>query len=154
MQSSAGKLPFADASFYVVLGKQILHHLQLDVATAELARELKPGGRAIFLEPLIHNPILELYRGLTPHLRSPTEKAPSMTDMHCMSTHFSRWEHEEFILLAIAPVVIQALTKKQFGFLDRLRARLQRLDRRLVNALPWLGRYYWETVLIFEKWPK
>lgn len=151
LQASAEQLPFADASFDVVLGKQILHHLQLEIATSELARVLKPGGRAIFLEPLIHNPILEFYRSLTPHLRSPTEKALSMSDLRKMSHYFSYWEHEEFILFAVVPVVVQALIKKQSHLLDRLRESLQRVDRRLTNVIPWLGRYYWETVVVFKK---
>ncbi len=44
-----------------VLGKQILHHLDMTQAVPEIARVLRPGGRAVFLEPLIHNPLLEGY---------------------------------------------------------------------------------------------
>lgn len=152
LQSSAEQLPFADSAFDAILGKQILHHLQLDIATAELARVLKPGGRAVFLEPLIHNPILELYRRLTPHLRSPTERALSMADLRRMAAHFHRWEHREFILLAILPVLVQALLRKRNSSgLAHWVLRLQRMDRRLADAIPWIGRYYWETVIVFEK---
>lgn len=152
VQSSAEQLPFANGAFDAILGKQILHHLQLDIAMAELARVLKPGGRAVFLEPLIHNAILELYRRLTPHLRSPTERALSMADLRRMATHFRRWEHREFIFLAILPVLVQSLlSKKDSSGLARWTLRLQRLDRRLADSVPWLGRYYWETVIVFEK---
>lgn len=29
--------------------------------------------------------------------------------------------------------------------------RLHRLDRALVHAVPWLGRYCWETVIVLER---
>lgn len=44
VQSVAEMLPFADASFDAVLGKQILHHLDLKIAVPEIARVLRPGG--------------------------------------------------------------------------------------------------------------
>ena len=45
----AERLPFADASFDLVLGHAVLHHLpHLDRAFAEFRRVLKPGGRFLF----------------------------------------------------------------------------------------------------------
>jgi ubiquinone/menaquinone biosynthesis C-methylase UbiE len=45
----AERLPFADASFDLVLGHAILHHIpDLDRALAEFARVLKPGGAIVF----------------------------------------------------------------------------------------------------------
>jgi ubiquinone/menaquinone biosynthesis C-methylase UbiE len=45
----AEHLPFADASFDLVLGHAILHHIpHLDQAFSEFARVLKPGGTVIF----------------------------------------------------------------------------------------------------------
>lgn len=76
LQCAAELLPFPDGAFDAVLGKQILHHLDLKVAVPEIARVLRPGERAVFLEPLIHNPILEGYRRLTPHLRKPHRARP------------------------------------------------------------------------------
>jgi ubiquinone/menaquinone biosynthesis C-methylase UbiE len=46
----AERLPFADASFDLVLGHAVLHHLpDLDRAFAEFARVLRPGGTVVFM---------------------------------------------------------------------------------------------------------
>jgi ubiquinone/menaquinone biosynthesis C-methylase UbiE len=150
LQCAAEMLPFNDGAFDAVLGKQILHHLDLKIAIPEIARVLRPGGRAVFLEPLIHNPILEGYRRLTPHLRSPTERALSMHDVATMGSHFRSYRHQEFILLSILPVLAAALARKR-GALDSWRRRLQSVDRKLLAAWPGIGRYYWETVITFER---
>jgi len=150
VQASAELLPFADASFDIVIGKQILHHLDLDLAAVEVRRILRPGGRAAFLEPLIHNPLLEGYRRLTPHLRSPSEQALAMSDLRRFGDHFTGWEHREYCLFSILPALMEAVTKP--NPLWRIPRRwLQRLDRRLAYTFPAIGRYYWETVIILER---
>jgi ubiquinone/menaquinone biosynthesis C-methylase UbiE len=50
-------LPIADHSVDSAYGGAILHHLDLARAFAELARVIKPGGRAVFAEPLGYNPL-------------------------------------------------------------------------------------------------
>jgi len=149
-QCAAECLPFRDAAFDAVFGKQILHHLDLGIAIPEIARVLRPGGRAVFLEPLIHNPVLQCYRRLTPHLRSPTERALSMAEIKAMGSHFRSYRHQEFILLAILPVLIATLARKR-GALDGWRRRLQSIDRKLLSAFPAAGRFYWETVIVLER---
>ena len=59
----ATRLPFEDASFDLVFGHAVLHHLPaLDRSFAEFHRVLRPGGRLIILEfSLPTNPVL---RGL------------------------------------------------------------------------------------------
>ncbi len=49
---SASKTGFPDEAFDLIVGQVSLHHLSLESAGPELARILKPGGRAIFLEPI------------------------------------------------------------------------------------------------------
>lgn len=102
------------------------------------------------MEPLIHNPILEGYRRLTPHLRSPTERALSMADIAWMGSCFRRYSHREFILFSILPVLTTVLTRRPNAG-AAWQTRLQRLDRALLEAAPWLGRYYWETVIVLER---
>ena len=150
VQASAELLPFAEASFDIVVGRQILHHLDLDLAATEVKRVLRPGGRAAFLEPLIHNPILEGYRRLTPHLRSPSEQALAFSDLRRFSGGFTRWEHHEFCLFSVLPALLEAATKP--SPIWRIpRTWLQKLDRRLADMFPAIGRYYWETVIILDR---
>lgn len=143
-------LPFNDETFDAVFGKQILHHVVLETALPEIARVLKTGGHAVFLEPLRHNPILEGYRRLTPHLRSPDERALSFGDLEMISSYFRDWRHEEYIFLAVLPVLTKTLLRGKVSF-DKLTRRLQNADRFLARKLPGLTRYYWETVLVVKK---
>lgn len=150
VQGAAEQLPFGSDTFDAVLGKQVLHHLDWKIAIPEIARVLRPGGRAVFLEPLIHNPLLEGYRRLTPHLRSPTERALSMRDIAWMGSHFRRYRHQEFIFLSVLPVLLGAIAGEPRPF-EGWQRRLQAVDRWLRDRWPALGRYFWETVITFEK---
>jgi ubiquinone/menaquinone biosynthesis C-methylase UbiE len=77
----AHKLTFKDNFFDIVVGTGILHHLDLHIALAEVERVLKPGGIAIFKEPLEANPLLRLFRILSPNARTVDEKPLSENDL-------------------------------------------------------------------------
>jgi SAM-dependent methyltransferase len=49
---NAEAMSFPDDSFDLVFGSGIIHHLDIDRALGEIARVLRPGGRAVFVEPL------------------------------------------------------------------------------------------------------
>jgi SAM-dependent methyltransferase len=51
-----------DASFDLVVGKWVLHHVDVAAAAAETRRLLAPGGRAVFFENQDRNPLLRLAR--------------------------------------------------------------------------------------------
>ena len=69
----AHKLDFPDASFDLVVGYGILHHLDPSVAFAEIYRVLKPNGRVLLQEPLADNPLLKIFRKSTPDARTEDE---------------------------------------------------------------------------------
>lgn len=77
----AHKLQFESDQFDLVVGQGILHHLDLPVCLAEVRRVLKPGGFALFIEPLAGNPLLRLFRVLTPAARTVDEKPLDATDL-------------------------------------------------------------------------
>ena len=60
-------------SFDIIYGSGILHHLDLEKSTKELNRLLKINGSMIFMEPLGTNPLINLYRKLTPKSRTVDE---------------------------------------------------------------------------------
>jgi SAM-dependent methyltransferase len=65
--ASAHDLPIASASIDVVLGIAILHHLDLDATSREVHRVVKPGGRAIFQEPVRDSRLMRAVRRCIPY---------------------------------------------------------------------------------------
>jgi ubiquinone/menaquinone biosynthesis C-methylase UbiE len=51
-----------DESFERVVGKWVLHHLDVAAAARETRRVVRPGGRAAFFENQDRNPLLRLAR--------------------------------------------------------------------------------------------
>lgn len=81
----AHALTFPSDSFDWVIGRGILHHLDLPIAIAEIKRVLRPGGHAVFLEPLADNPLLRLFRILTPKARTTDEQPLTGSDLELIS---------------------------------------------------------------------
>jgi len=67
---TAEKIDYPDQSFDVVYGNGVLHHVDFHKAVAEAARVLKPGGKAVFIEPLSYNPVINVYRHIAKTVRT------------------------------------------------------------------------------------
>lgn len=67
-RQTAEQLEYADETFDVVAGFDILHHVDIRPAIAECHRVLKTGGVAIFREPL-RNVVLDWLRNTAPARR-------------------------------------------------------------------------------------
>jgi SAM-dependent methyltransferase len=139
-------LCFADASFDLVVGRAILHHLDLERALPELRRVLKPGGKALFIEPLGMNPWINLYRKLTPRQRSAGEHPLTYADLEKLGRYFSHISHREFNLLSLPFIFIASLVKGK-KWLNRLLPMLTAADEYLFRRFPFLSRYCWTTVI-------
>jgi SAM-dependent methyltransferase len=87
---NAEAMDFPTGSFDVVFGRGIIHHLQTERAFAEIARVLRPGGTALFWEPMGHNILLNTYRRLTPNARTPDEHPLLRSDFEIAQRYFSR----------------------------------------------------------------
>ena len=64
---SAHAIDLPDSSIDVVFGIAILHHLDLAKVAAETHRILKPGGRAVFQEPVRNSRVIRAIRALIPY---------------------------------------------------------------------------------------
>jgi len=140
---NAEQLEFEDDTFDLICGTGILHHLDLERAYAEIARTLKPSGAAVFLEPLGHNPLINLYRRLTPRFRTADEHPLRVADLERAQRFFGRTDFRFFHLASLASVPLRSTR----SFTGVLRA-LERADRRLFTTVPFVSRYAWTTVMI------
>ena len=89
----AHTLEYENSTFDFVFGEGILHHLNIWVALSEIHRVLKIGGRVIILEPLADNPLLRLFRLLTPHARTADERPLSKKDLIGIKNN-DHWKHK------------------------------------------------------------
>ncbi len=80
---------FEDGAFDFIFGAGILHHLDLEKSISQIGRMLAENGRAVFMEPLGHNPIINMYRNATPEARTPDEHPLLVSDWKIFKKHFS-----------------------------------------------------------------
>lgn len=139
---NAEQLEFPDDRFDLVCGTSIIHHLDVERAYAEVARVLRPGGTAVFLEALGHNPAINAYRRLTPALRTEDEHPLLMRDIAAARRYFTTVESEHFALLSLAAMAVRG--RPVFA---RASESLQRADRALFKVVPPLRRWSWMAVL-------
>lgn len=149
-QMGAEKLDYPDNTFDTVVGFAIIHHLDLNLAFPELLRVMKPGGSALFAEPLGTNPLINLYRRLTPQYRTEDEEPLNLKALAPLFSRFKRVDHKDFYVTALAAVAISYLPMgpKLYPSVNRA---LMKLDDGLLRVIPGLGKFAWYTVLTMEK---
>ena len=142
---AAEKMPFENESFDAVYGVAVLHHLDLPHAIPAIHRVLKPGGRAVFLEPLSENPLLDFVRDYVPY---PSKKSPfghrglKHATIDEAARSFRLTETRRFYLTSMANRLISQQTSI---------TPLEKLDELLIARFPKLHRYCRTAVVTFEK---
>jgi ubiquinone/menaquinone biosynthesis C-methylase UbiE len=111
VQGDAEDTQLQDKSVDVIICSGMLHHLDLSYAFPELRRILAPGGKILCVEALDYNPLIKLYRILTPEMRTEWEKAHilSLKDVRFAERFFERGEIRYWHILSIASPHMKAL---------------------------------------------
>jgi len=143
------ELRYSNASFDLAFGFAILHHLDLSSALRELRRVLAPGGRAIFGEPLDSNPLIRMYRRMTPQYRTVDEAPINLAALGSRLGAFSRWEHHEQLLLSTAAAAL-CYVPGGTRVAGRAQRWLGRVDDSVLRIAPWAGRWAWYSVLVLH----
>lgn len=133
--AAAEQLHYPDTTFDVVIGIDILHHVDIPAAMAECHRVLRPGGRIVFKEP-VEAPLFDKLRNtwimrklfpneasLADHITK-DERKLDRNDVRTVRDHFPDAEFRPFRMLARAERVLP------------LGAAWQKLDMHLLDRLP------------------
>lgn len=140
-------LSFPDNSFDILVAAAILHHLDLPRAYAEMRRVLKPSGAIICIEPLAHNPLIQVYRKRTPDLRTrwEVEHILKVKDVSLAKEFFDKVDVRFFHLFTLLAVPF----RKGRGF-RRVLAAMEALDS-VVLKVPFLRRHAWQVVFALSE---
>lgn len=135
---------FADGSFDVIFGSGILHHLDLPRVAQELHRLARPGATLLFQEPLATNPLIGLYRQLTPSARSTDEHPLRANDLDLLRQWFRRVEIRHYGLLTLAALPFHDSPRH-----SRVHALAQAADRQLLRGpMRWMA---WSVLIALER---
>ncbi|HLA71096.1 MAG TPA: methyltransferase domain-containing protein, partial [Steroidobacteraceae bacterium] len=121
-------------SIDVVMCNGMLHHLDLSYAFPELRRVMAPGGRLLAVEALDYNPLIKLYRMLTPAMRTKWEAAHilSLKDVRFARRFFEVRDVRYWHVLAPLGANVRPL----FPLFDALDGALTHIP--LVKLLAWI----------------
>lgn len=141
-----------DASFDLVLGKFILHHVDVDSGARELQRVLRPGGHAIFIENAGDNALLTFARDRLagrwgiPRLGTEDEHPLTAADIDKLRGVFARvtahYPVFEFLVLFDRQVL-------RFGY-PRASRLIRALDNGVHRLFPRLRRYSYRVIVELE----
>jgi len=111
-------------------------------------RVLKPEGRAFFMEPMEHHPLLLLLRKATPKARSVDEKPLDLTEIRMAGRFFHEVRYTEHFVFAVLAAPLHLASQKAALWLIKA---LDRMDRSMIGVFPGLGRYAWLSMLELGK---
>jgi SAM-dependent methyltransferase len=141
---SAHAIPVPDQSVDLVFGNAVLHHVDLELTAREVHRVLKPGGRAVFKEPIRDSRALAFVRRLVPYRQpdvSPFERPLRRDEIRAFGARFGGLRTREFELPFVPLARLLRLPR-------RVLAWLQRCDAALLRRVPFLRRF--ASICVFE----
>lgn len=103
---------FEQQSFDVIFCSDILHHADLQEAMVRIHKWLKPGGIAVFSEPLANSKVLTVIRRLVPveSIGTDTERGLNLKEIKNQAVRFSEFSFKEFQLFSRLDRVIRNQT--------------------------------------------
>lgn len=142
---NAEDMGFDAGSFDLVFGSGIIHHLDLESSFREIARVLRPGGAAIFMEPLGTNALFNAYRYFTPRARTPDEHPLKKRDFILAGQYFSRTDLSFHGLSTLLSVPF-----RRTRLFDAVFRSTRSIDKLLftINPLKWQA---WYVLMRLEK---
>ncbi|MEW5895018.1 MAG: class I SAM-dependent methyltransferase [Candidatus Omnitrophota bacterium] len=168
VQTFAGpseQLVFDDGFFDCIYGSSILHHADLHLTIKETGRVLKDTGRAIFIEPLSYNPVINFYRKIAEDVRTPTETSFNFRDFAFLKTYFGKVDYEFFWLTTLNIFLFMYFIERVNPTKDRYWKRIIRehqryermyktldsIDEKLLKFFPLLKYLCWTTMIVLTE---
>lgn len=147
-------LPFVDDAFDFVFGSMVLHHSHNhELLGHEVARVLKPSGRAVFHENSNRNPLLRLSRKLLvghlgiPKYSSPDEHPLRQVEIRDFGNAFTSYRCE-FLRMMLFQLAVKYLLRREEGPIYQFAGWM---DRLFYEYLPRWRYWSYYQILHFDK---
>jgi len=152
-QMDAEELSYPENSFDLVVGFGVLHHvIKYPRASSHLLRVMKPAARAIFVETLWDNPVINLVRRFTTEDEEAGDAKLTEQNIRQFSEGFRHVQLEKRHLVYMLKRLAK-LPPRDLSMAMRPRSfwrRVKSLDDQLLRFQP-LRRYCGEVIISLEK---
>lgn len=160
VESPAEKIPLESESVDLVFGGNVLHHVDIKRTSKEVKRILKIGGRAVFIEPLGYNPLIQIYRYLAGDVRTKMERPFTFRDIKLFGKGFKSVQHRERQLLTTLIFVWfflgERISPKEVRYWKKINDESDRYEKAYrilkkidfaILKIPLINRMCWNTVI-------
>lgn len=164
LEAGAETLPLKGESVDLVFGGNVLHHVDIKKTSKEVKRILKKGGRAVFIEPLGYNPIIQVYRYMAGDVRTKMERPFTFKDVEILGKSFKYVRHTEkqFLttLIFVWFFIVERINPKKVRYWKKITEEGEKYEKAfkilakfdsLVLKIPMLNRMCWNTVIELVK---
>lgn len=143
-------LNFPKGSFDIVFARSIIHHLDVEKSLEQIDFVLKKNGKCAFIEPMGTNPLINLYRHMTPQDRTPTEHPLVGADLELFKRKFSFTQFHFLYAMALIAFLLRkfSITSNLFWPVFKL---LDKTDRYLLRILPPYKLLCWDVIILCRK---
>lgn len=143
----AEDMSFPNEFFDVAICNGVLHHLDLTKAYPQLARVLKPTGQIICIEAQGANPLINLYRRRTPHLRTAWEAKHilSLQQVRQAKPYFGKVDIQFYHLFTIL-----AIPFRKTRLFRPLLTIFERIDK-IVLKIPVIQKLAWQMIFVLSE---
>jgi len=155
-------MPPVDELFDVIYVGNTFHHVDIPKTLDRLLPLLRPDGVLVSWDPVLYNPLIQIYRHLANPVRTVDEHPLRVSDVRLITDRFGQADKTFFWLLTqsifIGMFVLQwrhpgkeRYWKKVIEEADRwgpIYRPLEFVDRITLRCLPFLGWLCWNIVLI------
>ena len=144
------ELTFDPSHFDIVFGRSIIHHLDIPICIQQINRVAKPNCKIAFIEPMDTNPIIRLYRTLTPDDRTPDEHPLIAKDLALFKQTYKKVDFKFLYFLTLFSNLIRKFTSNNTVFLRAFRT-MTSLDNFFLKILPVYRHLCWDVIITAEK---
>ncbi|MFL5815136.1 MAG: class I SAM-dependent methyltransferase [Bdellovibrionia bacterium] len=124
----------SDGQYDFVYAANLLHHVDIEAFLNQVQPKLKPGGSAVFWDPVHYNPVIQVYRHMATQVRTPDEHPLRRADLELIRSRFARVETRFYWYTALAIFL-------KFFLIDRIHPNQSRYWKKIIEDAPRIGRW-------------
>jgi 2-polyprenyl-3-methyl-5-hydroxy-6-metoxy-1,4-benzoquinol methylase len=129
-----------DGAYDYVYAANLLHHVNIASFLDHLQRKLRPGGSAFFWDPVLYNPVIQVYRRMAAAVRTPDEHPLTRSDLAYIRTRFAKVETRFFWYSALVIFIMYFLVNRLHPGESRYWKRIHEDASRVGWWLTWLHK--------------